>query len=149
MKNSILFISLLSSSIFILSCDKNEDEIIEEMHTETSFDYHAHIHSPNSNDKHIGDTIHIHIEFESHTGETIHHAQVLVLKEGDNSEIYNMPSDIHVHETSGVYEFHDDLVLSEENGFDQHGDYIIQSKVWGHEVGMQEEVETIQFHVHP
>lgn len=140
MKNVIFLIALLSVAIVISSCDKGSTPI--------DYDYHAHIHSPNTDDKHVGDTIHIHVDFESHTGEAVEHVKVRVYNKDDGTEIYNMPTDIHVHSENGSYEHHDDLVLSAANGVDSHTDWILEAKVWAEEAGT-EVTETIEFHVHP
>ena len=145
MNKYIFSIALLLFSFFMVSCDKDDDD---DMDT-TDLDYHAHIHSPNSDNKHIGDTIHIHVAFESHTGMTIHHANVRIYKEKDGTEIYNEPGDDHVNESSGEFEWHDSFVLSNANGVTEHTDWIMEAKVWGEASGEEEVKETVEFHVHP
>lgn len=142
--NKIFFSALIFSLVFVIaSCDKDDDNPV------TEYDYHAHIHSPNADDKHVGDTIHIHVNFESHAGETVHHVNVRIYNKSDNTEVYNKPDAAHVHETSGSFDLHDDFVLSNANGINEHTDWILEAKVWGHEAGEGEVIETVEFHVHP
>ena len=61
----------------------------------------------------------------------------------------NKPADAHVHATSGEYTYEDDFVLSEANGFTAHTDWVLEAKVWGDTDGEDEEVSTVEFHVHP
>lgn len=146
--NKLLFLTaLMVMSVLYISCDKEDDD--DHDHMETVLDYHAHIHAPNADNKHVGDTMHIHVDFESHTGETVHHVKVRIYDQMDSTEIYNQPATAHVHETDGVYEFHDDLILSVGNGVTEHSDWVLEAKVWGHEAGEQEVMETVEFHVHP
>ncbi len=46
--------------------------------------------------------------------------------------IYNKPTTAHLHEEGGMYEYHDDIVLSGING---HSDWILEAKAWGAEAG--------------
>jgi hypothetical protein len=136
-----LFFVLLA----VAACKKQDDD----EPTTTDFQYHAHIQELNSDDKHVNDTLHIRVLFESHTGETVHHINVRIYNKNDNTEIYNKPADAHVHETSGEYEFQDDFVLSEANGVNAHTDWVLEASVWGHENREGEEMEQVEFHVHP
>jgi len=136
---------LLSISLFMFSC--GDDDAMED--AVTDFDYHAHVHSPSADDKNVGDMIHIHTDFTSETGEAVHHIKVRIYNKADNTEIYNQPDDAHVHETSGMAEFHDDFELSAANGVEAHTDWILEAKVWGHNAAEGEVIETIEFHVHP
>ncbi len=143
--NKLLFSTLLffSFTFLIVSCDKDEEpETIE-------YDYHAHIMSPNTDDKKVGDSIHIHVDFESRTGETVHHINVKIYNKMDSTQvIYNEPGDAHVH-TEGEYGYHADLGLTANEGVAGHTDWILEAKVWGHEAGAGEVMESIEFHVHP
>lgn len=136
---------LFAISTLILGSCKEDDP----KPTETDFDYHAHIHAPNMDDKHVDDTIHIEIEFESHTGEPVHHVNIKIVSLDGNTEVYNMPSEAHVHATSGAYTFEDDFKLSNDNGVVEHTDWILEAKVWGDGEGLGEVIEKVQFHVHP
>ena len=110
-----------------------------------TYDYHAHIFSPLSTEKHLGDTLHMEIEFESHTGEIVHNINVRIFNATTQTVVYNLPTDPHT-DAQGSYEYHDDLVLSAANGFTE-GDWVIQAKVWGETDGEQEEVSMVTFHI--
>ncbi len=140
----IIFFSLLSLSVLLVACN-NDDEAAP---MTTDFDYHAHIMSPNTDNKHVGDTIHIHVDFESHTGETVHHANVRIYNKADSTQIFSGPDDAHVHKT-GEFSFHHNFVLSDSVGVKAHTDWILEAKVWGDGAGVGEVVESIEFHVHP
>jgi hypothetical protein len=145
MKYTLLFMAFLGTIFSFQSCEKeNMDD-----DNELTYDYHAHIHSPNMDAKHVGDTITIAVDFESHTGETIHHINVTIKNKTSDEVIYNMPTTAHIHETSGSYHFHDELILSDRNGVTGHSDWILEAKVWGHEAGEEEASATVEFHVHP
>ncbi len=135
---------IFSLSFLMTACDKDDDA-----DEATDFDYHAHIHTPNTDDKHVNDALEISIDFESHTGEAVHHVKVRIYNKDDNTEIYNKPDVAHVHETDGKLEYQDMLMLSNDNGVMGHTDWILEAKVWGHDAGEGEVVETVEFHVHP
>lgn len=116
---------------------------------EPEFDYHAHIHSPNTMAKHIDDVLHIDVEFESHTGMTVHHINVRIFNKATGVDVYNKPDDPHVHESSGTYPYEDDFSLSVANGVIADADYILEAKVWGHDDGVEEVMEQVEFHVEP
>jgi len=139
-----LFFIIAIFSIFVLSsCDK-ETDVVEEV----NYDYHAHIKSPSADVKQVGDSVHVHVVFESHSGEVVHNVNVRVYNKKDNTEIYNEPKDGHVHAMSGVHEFHGNILLTEANGVTGHTDWVLEAKVWGKE-GAGEVMETLEFHVHP
>lgn len=133
---------LLSLTFLVISCKDDEQSV-------TDYDYHAHIHSPDLTNKSVGDSIHIHVEFESHTGEPVHHVNVKIYNKSDSTEIYNEPEDAHVHATEGLFELHDDLILSTANGVSENTDWVIEAKVWGHGAEIGEVIETIEFHINP
>ncbi|WP_235291226.1 VCBS domain-containing protein [Portibacter lacus] len=138
----ILTLAFISFS----ACEK--DNTIEEK--EESFEYHAHIHSPDNETKKMGQELSIDITFESHSGMPVHHINVTIYEKNDESVIiYNQPDEAHVHEEDGNLDFTDTILLSEENGFSAHTDYILKAKVWAHEAGLEEVEETVAFHVHP
>ena len=139
MKNLILLFTLIGAISFV-ACNDDDNGTDEMMP-----DYHAHIMSPTTDDKNVGDTIHIHVDFEDHNGGTVHHVNVRIYNKATGDEIYNAPADAHVHDESGAYEFHDDVLLD----VDAHSDWILEAKIWGHEAGEHEEMESIEFHVHP
>ncbi len=146
MKRLFFFLALVASVSFFASCDKDDDDDMQGDDPQ----YSITIHSPNTDDKHVNDEIHIHVDFESANDETVHHVNVRIYNKDDNSiEIYNAPGDAHVHATSGKHEHHADFTLSNANGVDAHTDWILEAKVWGHEGGVGEVVKSIEFHVHP
>ncbi len=148
--NKFIFSALLlfSFAFIITSCDKDEEpETID-------YDYHAHVRSPNMEDKHVNDSIHIHVDFESHTGETVHHVNVKIYNKTDNTQVvYNEPGDAHVHAMEGSFGYHDDFPLTVDKGISAHSDWILEATVWGPvgEDGVRagEVIESIEFHVHP
>jgi len=142
-----LFIGLTASLIFA-SCDKDDDD--NHGHSgQGDFEYHAHIMQPDSSNKKIDDTMHIHVDFEDHKGGTVHHINISITKDNGGDVVYSQPDVAHVHEESGMLSFHDNVILSVANGFEQHTDYTLTAKVWGPEAGDDEEEEKVKFHVHP
>ncbi len=125
---------------FISSCDKEEDKV---------YDYEIMIMSPNNLDKNVGDSIHLHINFESKTMEPVHHIKVRIYNESTGVEVYNAPSEAHVHEMDGYIEHHADFFLNNDNGVDADSDWILEARVWGHDAGAEEVMDTLKFHVHP
>lgn len=144
MKNIKLFGLLILGLFAFASCNSDDDDHDHE----GEFEYHAHIMKPDAGMKMMGDTMHVHVEFEDHNGGTIHHINVRIYNKDTEEVIYSKPETAHIHETSGTYEFHDDVILNTANGFVAHGDYILEAKVWGHEAGEGENMETVEFHVH-
>jgi len=143
MKN-FLFLSLLfSTTLFFVSCDRDDHDD----HDHDEYDYHAHIHSPDATAKALGDTIHIEVDFESEAGAAVDHVNVRIYNADDNTEVYSQPQDAHIHEESGAYEWHDNLILSTDNGFSANTNWVIEAKVWGHEDGEGEVSETLQFSI--
>ncbi|HMR42312.1 MAG TPA: hypothetical protein PKC40_00695 [Saprospiraceae bacterium] len=138
MKNIFFFLLLLSTAF--IACEKEDD------HDDDATDYHAHILSPDASNKKVGDEIAIHVQFEDHNGGTVHHINVKIYNKANPSQvIYNKPDEAHVHETSGEYDFTDTFKLD----VDPHTDWVLEAKVWGHEDGVGEVSETVEFHVHP
>lgn len=112
------------------------------------YEYHAHIHSPDSTDRVVGDTLPIEVDFESHTGETIHHINVRIYNKSTLTEVYNKPTEPHVHDTSGAYTYEDQFVLSAANGVSA-GTWVLVATVWGDQDGEEEESEEVEFQVKP
>ncbi len=139
-----LNISLILFSLIITfsSCSDDDPQT-------TDFSYHAHIHEPTTADKHVGDVLAIEIEYESHTGEPVHHINVKIYSVADGTVVYDKPDEAHVHATDGTYVYEDDFVLSYANGVTEHTDWILEARVWGDGKGLGEVVENVQFHVHP
>jgi hypothetical protein len=137
MKN-LLFLNILFLAFFFFpACNGDDDsgEIIPE--------YHVHIHSPNVDAKNVGDEIDIEVEFEEHNGGTVHHINVRVYNKDTGEEIYNQPTQAHVHATAGYYEFMDKLTLNVAS----NTHWVLEAKVWGHDDGVAEVVEKLEFHV--
>jgi len=154
--NKLLILSLsIFSILFFNACDKEEDN-------EVDYGYSARIMSPNADDKKVGDDIHLHVEFESSTGETIHNVNVKVYNKADNSIVlFDGPEDAHVHTTEGNHEVHADIALTEANKVQGDTHWIVEAKVWphddsddgehdhdDHEDGEHVVTETVEFHVH-
>lgn len=148
MKN-VLFLSLLATVFLFTACDKDDDGD-EHMHMEdTEYDYHAHIVSPtDGSTAKMGEALNIEVDFESHTGGTVHHVSVRVYEKSTGTELYNSGED-HVKAETGEYTFTLEMPLSTDEGFVGHTDYELEAKVWGHEDGEGEEISVVGFHVHP
>ena len=67
-----IFYFLFATTVLTFIACKDDDPAT------SIYEYHAHIHSPDAADKHIGDTLAIEVEFESHTGEPVHHINVRI-----------------------------------------------------------------------
>ncbi len=139
MKKYLLMLFALSAVTFF-ACDKDDDPA----EPESTYEYHAHVHQPQAGDKMMGDTLPIHVVFESHTGETIHHINVRIFNKADSTQVYSKPDVAHLHETSGMYTYSDQYALSGANGFSP-GVWIFEAKVWGHEAGLEEASEQVEF----
>jgi hypothetical protein len=137
---NIALLSLVASA-FLLSgnCDKNED-----MHDPNEPDYHVHIHAPDGTDKHAGQSLEIEVEFEDHNGGIVHHINVRIYNPTSGEEIYNAPSEPHVH-SSMSYTQSDEITLD----VDPNTDWILVGSVWGHEDDAAVTRDSIQFHVIP
>lgn len=143
--NNIIKLTFL---IFLMaSCGDDNDD--HEHNEDAVYEYHAHINAPSSDTKVLGDTLQIKINFESHTGEVVHHINVQMFNAGDASNvIFNEPDDAHIHAHEGSYLFEKTLILSEENGISAHTDYTIKASVWGAKADEELEEEEVTFHVH-
>ena len=128
-----LFLTLLTA-VFAFNACKDDDTTTDEP------DYHAHIESPDTSDKLVGDMLHIHVNFEDHNGGTVHHINVRIYNKDTNVEIYNKPTSAHVH-AEGEYLFEDEIELTTA------GHWVLEAKVWGHDDGVAEVVESVEFHV--
>lgn len=154
--NKLLILSLsILSILFFNACDKDDDDSVD-------YGYEARIMSPTADDKKVGDELHLHVEFESTTGETIHNVNVKVYNKADNSIVlFDGPEDAHVHTTEGNHEVHADIELTEANSVVGHTDWIVEAKVWAHDDDEEHDHEehgdhdehtvtkTVEFHVHP
>lgn len=147
MKILIYITLLLFTGVFVASCDRDEDHVHDDETTE--FDYSISINSPSIEAKNLEDSIHLHVDFISAKNETVHHVNVRIYSKTSGIEVYNEPDEAHVHESSGTFSWHDDFALTEQNGINEHSDWILEAKVWGHSAGLEEVTEQIEFHVHP
>jgi hypothetical protein len=137
MKHIVYFLFAVAA-LTVMSC-KDEKSV-------SIYEYHAHIHSPDEADRHIGDTLAIEVEFESHTGEIVHHIHVRIFNADTQTEVYAQPANPHVH-TAGSYTFEDEVILSGQAGFTP-GDWVLEATVWGEDDGEEEETESVHFHIH-
>gem|GEM_PF-530943 len=166
--NKFLIMSLsILGVLFFNACDKDKD--IDD-DADVNYGYHAHIMSPDNTAKKVGDSIYLHVNFESHTSETVHNVNVKIYNEADNSlVIYDEPSEAHVHATEGSYELRADIALTEANGVLGQTTWIVEAKVWpmsdeddehnhsdedeehnhGDEDGAHTVTETVKFYVQP
>lgn len=98
MRNYLLLILLVG---FFISCSSDEEVSVE------VFDYSVAIMSPDNTDKAVGESVHLHINFDETKDLIIHNISVLIRDESGH-EIYSHTE--HVH-TASHYEHHDDIVL--------------------------------------
>ena len=136
MKN--YFLILLAIGFFVAGCDKDDDG-----DTMTPPDYTVQIMQPSADDKAVGESIHIHVNFDEAEQTTIHHVRVTITNKADGTVLYTGPSAAHVHEETGHHEHHDDVTLNVDAGTE----WILEAKVWGHEAGLAEVAETVEFKV--
>lgn len=144
----IMFIAVIMPLVFIGGCDKDDDH--DHNHNNNNhgnLDYHAHIHSPDSTDKHVNDTIHIHVEFTEHNNDKVHNFSVRIFNRDSTAQVVYSEGD-HVH-ADAKHEHHDMFILSNANGVSGHTNWTLEAKVWGHDSGESAVVETVDFHVHP
>jgi hypothetical protein len=80
------------------------------------------------------------VVFEEHNGLTIHNVNVRIYNKDTGTEIFNKPSSSHQH-AEGEYVLEDELELTTA------GHYVMEAKVWGHDDGVAETVESVEFHV--
>lgn len=132
---------LLMSIIFpllIISCSDKEGE--DHTHEEETA-YSISIMSPTTDDQVAGESIHVHVNFDEENEGTIHHINVQIINETSGEIIYNEPQIPHVHVSSGHYEWHDDFTLDVA----EDSNLMITAKVWGHEEGVAETIESLTF----
>lgn len=120
----------LLSMIFILSltlaCD--QDKTMDGI----DYAYHAHIKSPKGESYGLGDTVHVNVLFESHSGEPVHNVLVEVYPENDPSTIIFTYKE-HVHATESFLDYHEDIVLDDFAGWTTSVTYVVKAAVWGTE----------------
>lgn len=127
----VLFLSLLAS-LFVFNACKDDDS--------DKLNYQIEIESPNTTDKAVGDVLDIHVHFSEKKGGEVHHVNVRIYDKDSGTEIYNKPTEAHVH-AEGEYSFEDTFTLP------QAGHFVLEAKVWGHEDGEVEFSDSIEFHV--
>ncbi len=145
MKRIFFFLAILATTSVFVSCDKDDDD-----HMDDDPQYSITFNSPTTDDKNLNDDIHIHVDFISGNDMTVHHVNLKIYNKADDSiVIFDGPTDAHVMEASGKFELHADLSLDNATGVQEHTDWIVEAKVWGHEAGAAEVTEMMEFHVHP
>lgn len=139
MMRTCIFFTTFMTLVFMLSCKK--DTVV------VAYEYHAHIMEPSSAAKNLGNVLHIHIEFESHTGEAVEHINIRIFNKVTQIIVYDQPADSHVGNSSDTYDFEDQVILSTANGFST-GDWVLEARVWGVEHEQDQVVERVEFHIH-
>ncbi len=145
----ILFITACSSS------DGNDIGSTEDFRrgnntpASDKFEYEISISSPNSFNKSVGDDLSINIDFKSSTGKIVHYIEILIYNKLDSTEIYNMPSNNHVDDDSGSYNFIDTFNLSKSNGVSMDTFWILEAKVWGTNPDEEDVIKSLEFHINP
>ena len=134
-----LFTTLCLAAICLFALGCKDDEVPEGV-----YEYHAHIRQPGTTPKQLNDTMHIEIDFESHTGQPIHHIRIGILNIQTLHEAYIAPADFNINDPDGDYRFEDDVVLSAANGF-HAGTWTLEAKVWGPGDDEELETETVTF----
>ena len=127
-----LFLSLLAA-LFTFNACKDDDSSSEP-------DYQIHIESPDATDKVVGDSLDIHVHFSDQNGGTVHHINVRIYEKDSGTEIFNKPEAAHVH-ADVEYSFEDAILLGTP------GHWVLEAKVWGHDDGVAEVTESVEFHV--
>ena len=123
--------------IFMFNACKDDDPVT------TESDYQINFMDPASNASlHVGDMLHVHIEFTEHSGGTVHHINVRAYNKATGDEIFNTPAEEHVHAAS-PYSFEYEILL---DGV-APGTYVIEAKVWGHDDGVAEVSDSREFTV--
>ncbi len=141
MKN-LLWILLPVAVLLFTQCDGDDPMPPQE---EQGPFYNIQILSPDTQAKHVGDTIQIEVLFSELAGETIHHINLRIYEKADTAHVvYHQPDEAHVHQP-GTYTFTDEFILN----VPEHTDWILEAKAWGEEAGVGEVTESIEFHVHP
>jgi len=155
MKKIYLFYTLIVV-FFLTTCSSNDDNLTGNSNTfpidnttpdsaVTGFEYQVQISSPNTADKTIDDTISINVEFKSNTGNIVHYIEIRIYNKLDQTEIYKKPSNTHVDDASGLYDFSDNFILSANNGVSSNTDWVLEARVW---INDENDVtKTLEFHV--
>ncbi|HRG69251.1 MAG: hypothetical protein JNL65_03995 [Saprospiraceae bacterium] len=137
-----IFLTLIAFiNLILFACSDDDNQLI--------YDYHAHIEQPAATSYQLGDSLKIQINFESHTGETVHHINVRITNKATGIEVYSKPTNEHVDDPSGSFEFTDHILLNATNGFSANSSWVLEAKVWGHEDGIEEVTSKIEFTIKP
>lgn len=154
MKKIYLFYTLIVV-FFLTTCSSNDDNSTGNSNTfpidnttpdsaVTGF-YQVQISSPNTADKTIDDAISINVEFKSNTGNIVHYIEIRIYNKLDQTEIYKKPSNTHVDDASGLYNFNDNFILSANNGVSSNTDWVLEARVWINDEN--DVIKTLEFHV--
>ncbi len=155
MKNIFLLCTIINV-FFIMSCSNSDDNPVGSSNpistgntnpAANNFDYQIKITSPNKIAKNIDESITIEIEFKSNTGKVVHYIEIRIYNKSNNKEIYKEPSNNHVDDSSGLYNFNDNFVLSENNGVSVNTNWVLEAKVWGTNANEADVIKTLEFQV--
>jgi uncharacterized protein affecting Mg2+/Co2+ transport len=136
----IFSIITVLSVFLITSCKSDSDN-------QLIYDYQIDILKPVVRDWHIGEALEIKVQFNSQTGEEIHHINIRIINKSTQTVVYDKPDPEHV-DTPESYTYSDTFILSTNNGF-VAGDWILEAKVWGHEDFVEEVTKDFEFHILP
>ncbi len=112
-----------------------------------NFEYKITFTSPDNADKSINDEMPVNIDFKSSTGNTVHYIEIRIYNKLDSTEIYNEPSNNHVDDDSGSYNYTDAVTLSVSNGFSVDTNWILEAKVWGTNPDEEDVIKLLEFHI--
>ena len=126
MKKFLILIAFINLILFACSDDDNQ----------LTYDYHAHIEQPIITSYQLDDSLKIQIN-------------VRITNKATGAEVYNKPTNEHVDDPSGSYEFTDSILLNTANGFSANSTWVLEAKVWGHEDGIEEENSIFEFTIKP
>ncbi len=143
MRQNFIYFSIFSALILFQSCHDHDSHNHDE---DVVSEYSISINSPSASAKTVGDTLFIDIDFEEEHEETVHHINVEVFNALDSTIVYAEPVEAHIHATSGFHNFLDQIILTTSFA---NKDWVLQAKVWGHDDGIAEISEKINFHVNP
>lgn len=111
-----LLLALLVSALVFGSCGDEEIEA-------PAFNYEVTIVSPDAANKVAGDMIHIHVNFDETDLNIVHNVNVTLVDDNENV-IYEFKE--HVHDETGHFELHADVLLDVE----PDTDLTIWASVW-------------------
>lgn len=135
MKINAMFLALMMAFVMISCGDNNDPADGDELPI-----YSISIMSPSTQELPVGESFHIHVNFDEEKDLTIHHINVQITNAA-GEVLYSEPSVAHVHDDSGHFEHHDDFVLDVDAG----EELTLTAKVWGHMEGLAEISEITTF----